>query len=158
MGGIIGAVLLGAISWPLMKYAVAASGGMVGAIAGMSLWVYFGQPEADRWAGGLIGLVLLGMLSFVLFKASVILFSCIQGATMLVLGVCGLLMKYKPWENIVYTNLNNKPVLMPVIVFAVALLGIIHQHQKHGLLGDAGAGGGKGGGAPAGGGDAAKKK
>lgn len=143
VGGIIGAVVLGAIAWPLMKYAVAISGGLVGAIVGMCLWVYFGQPEADRWAGALIGLVVLGMLSFCLFKTSVILFSCIQGAAMLVLGSCALLIKYTPWDHVVYTNLSTKPVLMPVLVFAVALLGIIYQHQRHGLLGDAGPGGSK---------------
>jgi hypothetical protein len=152
VGGIVGAVVLGAISWPLMKYAVAVSGGLVGAIVGMGLWVNLGQPESHRWAGALIGLVVLGMLSFTLFKASVILFSCIQGATMVVLGSCAMLMKYKPWEEPLYANLTNKPVLMPVLIFAVALLGIIYQHHHHGFLGD----GSKGSPSPAGG-DAKKK-
>ncbi len=154
VGGVIGAVIFGAISWPLMKYAVAISGGLIGAIVGMGVWVYLGQPESQRWAGALIGLTVLGMLSFVLFKASVILYSCIQGAAMVVLGTCALLIKYTPWNTTLHNNFDTKPILMPVLVFAVALLGMIFQHQKHGLL-DTGAGGAKGGGSS--GGEAKKK-
>lgn len=139
VAAIIGAVLLGAISWPLMKYAAALCGGLVGAVVGMVTWQWFDLPPDLNWAGGLSGLILLGMLSFLLFKFSVILFSCIQGAAMLVLGVSALLIKYTPFNHDVANNLNNKPVLMPLLVFSVALLGIIFQQQKHGLLGGEGA-------------------
>ena len=79
VAAVIGALLFGAISWPLMKYAVAVCGGLVGAVVGMAVWAYCEQPVDMAWAGGLTGLVVLGMLSFVLFKTSIILFTCVQG-------------------------------------------------------------------------------
>lgn len=146
VAAVIGAVMMGAISWPLMKYAVAVCGGVVGAVVGMVVWAYFDLPLGLVWAGGLTGLVLLGMLSFILFKASVILFSCIQGAAMLVLGCSALLIRYTPWQSDISRGIG-KPIMVPMIVLAIAVLGIIWQQQKHGLL-DGGAGGGGGGAKP----------
>ena len=134
IAAIVGAVVLGAISWPLMKYAVALSGGLIGAIAGMSIWNYFQPNDPYAWAGGVMGLILLGMLCFLLFKMSVILFTCLQGAIMLVLGASALLIKFTPWNNTISSEFNTKPILMPLLVCSIALLGIIYQQQKHGLL------------------------
>jgi hypothetical protein len=155
VAAVIGAVLLGAISWPLMKYAVAVCGGLVGAIVGMVAWSWFDLPQDMAWAGGLSGLILVGMLSFLLFKFSIIFFSCVQGAAMLVLGVSALIIKYTPYNKDVVSNLEGKPILIPLIVFSLAFLGIIYQQQRHGLLG--GEGGPKTGGA-SGGGDAKPSK
>jgi len=134
VAAIVGAVVLGTISWPLMKYAVALSGGLIGAIAGMSIWNYFEPNSQYAWAGGIMGLILLGMLCFLLFKMSVILFTCLQGAIMLVLGASALLIKFTPWNNTISSEFNTKPILLPMLVCSVALLGIIFQQQKHGLL------------------------
>jgi hypothetical protein len=139
VAAVLGALLFGAISWPLMKYAVAVCGGLVGAVVGMAVWAYCEQPVDMAWAGGLTGLVVLGMLSFVLFKTSIILFTCVQGATMFVLGSSVLLMRYTPWASEVANSLNHKPVLMPLLVVSIALLGLIWQHQRHGLIGNDGA-------------------
>jgi len=144
VAAVIGAVLLGAISWPLMKYAVAVCGGLIGALVGMVVWAYFQYPMDLAWAGGLAGLILLGMLSFVLFKASIILFSSIQGATMLVLGASALLIRYTPWTNDIKNGFDGKPVLLPLLVGSLAILGLIYQQQKYGLL-DGGAGKAAGG-------------
>ncbi len=149
VAAVLGALLFGAVSWPLMKYAVAVCGGLVGAVVGMAIWAYCEQPVEMAWAGGLIGLVVLGMLSFILFKTSIILFTCVQGATMLVLGSAALLMRYTPWANEVGNSLNHKPVLMPLLVMSIALLGLIWQHQRHGLIGNDGAPAAKGAGAGA---------
>jgi hypothetical protein len=100
------------------------------------------------WAGGLIGLVVLGMLSFILFKTSVILFTCVQGAVMFVLGASALFMKYTPWSSEAHDAFSHRPILMPLFVVSIAFLGMIWQHQKHGLIGNDGA--------PAGGGGSAK--
>ena len=139
VAAVIGALLLGAISWPLMKYAVAVCGGLVGAVIGMVAWAYFDQPVGMAWAGGLVGLVILGMLSFILFKTSVILFTSLQGAAMLVLGTAGLLIKVTPWAKDINTNLTEKPILMPLLISSVAILGLLWQHQRHGLIGNDGA-------------------
>jgi hypothetical protein len=145
VAAVIGALLLGAISWPLMKYAVAVCGGLVGSVVGMAIWVYFEQPVDMAWAGALVGIAVLGMLSFILFKTSVILFTCVQGATMSVLAIAALLIKYTPWSSDVDNSLAHKPVLMPLLVISVTLLGLIWQHQQHGLIGNDGAPAGAGG-------------
>lgn len=153
VAAIIGGVLLGAVSWPLMKYAVALCGGLVGALCGMVIWQYFEYPPDLAWAGGLVGLILLGMLSFLVFKMSIIVFSCIQGAAMVVLGISALAIRFtpSPWHTDVVKNLNEKPILVPLLVLSLATLGLIYQQQKHGLLGgDAGAGGGGAGPKPEG--------
>jgi hypothetical protein len=70
---------------------------------------------------------------------------------MVVLGTSALLIKSTPWQDEIHRNLTQKPVLMPLLVIAVALLGVVFQQQKHGLVGNDGApagGGGKGSGAP----------
>lgn len=139
VAAVLGALVCGAISWPLMKYAVALCGGLVGAVIGMEIWAYCNQPVEMAWAGGLVGIAVLGLLSFILFKTSVILFTCVQGATMAVLGAAALLIKYSPWSNQVGHSFNEKPVLMPVLVFSIALLGLLWQHQRYGLIGHEGA-------------------
>lgn len=157
IGAVIGAALMGVAALPLMKYAVATCGGLVGAVIGMVVWAYCEQPMDMAWAGGLVGLAVLGMLSFILFKTTVILFTSIEGAAMFVLGVCALLLRYKPWAQDVQTNLGTKPVLIPLLVISLAAVALFWQHQKHGLIGNEGApAGGGGGGKPAGGGE--KKK
>jgi len=159
VAAVLGALLFAAVSWPLMKYAVAVCGGLVGAVVGMAIWAYCEQPVGMAWAGGLVGLAVLGLLSFILFKTSVILFTCVQGATMFVLGSAALLIKYTPWAHEVGSSLNTKPVLMPLLVTSIALLGLIWQHQRHGLIGNDGApaGGSKGGGGAAAAGGEKKK-
>jgi hypothetical protein len=57
---------------------------------------------------------------------------------MVVLGFSALLIRFTPFNHDVANGLNNKPVLMPVLVFSIALLGIIYQQQRHGLLGNDG--------------------
>jgi hypothetical protein len=57
---------------------------------------------------------------------------------MFVLGAAALLIKYTPWSSEVGNSLAHKPVLMPLLVFSVALLGLLWQHQQYGLIGDEG--------------------
>jgi hypothetical protein len=148
VAGVIGGLVMGAVAWPLMKYAVSVCGGLVGAIIGMIAWTYFlPQHAALCWAGGLAGMILFGMLSFILFKTNVIFFTCVQGAAMTVLGVSALLLRYTPadMQHDIHHNLTQKPILMPLLTAAVAILGILFQQQKHGLLGNDGAPAGKSG-------------
>ncbi len=151
---ISGAVLMGILAWPLLKYAVAACGGLVGFVIGMVVWAYCDQPLNLAWAGGLVGLAVLGMMSFVLFKTTVILFTSIEGAGMFVFGTCALLMHYAPWEKQVSTSLDTKPILLPLVIGTMAAIALFWQHQQHGLIGHDGA---PGGGKSSGGGEAKKK-
>lgn len=147
VSAIIGGLVLGAISWPFMKYAVAISGAAVGFVVGMCIWTYF-QPQhvSLAWAGGLVGMVLFGMLSFTLFKTNVILFTCVQGAAMLVLGTSAILIKHSPWQKEIYHSLTQKPILIPLLTLSLAILGMLLQHHLHGLVGNDGSLNGAGGG------------
>jgi hypothetical protein len=156
VASIAGAVLMGIVAWPLLKYAVAVCGGLVGFALGMVVWAYCDQPVNMAWAGGLVGLVLVGMLSFVLFKTTVILFTSIEGAALFVFGTCALLLHYAPWQKQVATSLE-KPILIPLIITTIAAISLFWQHQKHGLIGHDGAPAGGPKPAAAGGGDAKKK-
>jgi hypothetical protein len=153
VASIAGAVLMGIVAWPLLKYAVAVCGGLVGFAIGMVVWAFADQPVGMAWAGGLMGMVMLGMLSFVLFKTSVILFTSLEGAALFVFGACAVLLRYQPWEKQVSTSLN-KPILIPMIVTTIAMISLFWQHQQHGMIGHDGA---PGGGKPAGGGGDKKK-
>jgi hypothetical protein len=155
-----GAILMGIVAWPMLRYSVAVCGGMVGFALGMLVWAYCDQPLNMAWAGGLVGLVVLGMLSFVLFKTTVILFTSIEGASLFVFGVCALLMRYAPWQKQVSNSLS-RPILIPLVITTIAAISLFWQTTKHGLIGHEGAPphpavGGKGGGG-GGGGDAKKK-
>ena len=139
VGAIAGALLMGAAALPLMKYGVALCGGLVGAVIGMVIWAYCEQPLDMAWAGGLVGLAVLGMLSFIWFKTTVILFTCVEGAAMLVLGTSALLIRFTPWSTQVDWSLAHRPVLLPLLVTCTAILGLFWQHQRHGLIGNDGA-------------------
>jgi hypothetical protein len=156
VASVAGAVVMGVIAIPFLRYTVAACGGMVGFVIGMVVWAYCDQPMNMAWAGGLVGMTVLGMLSFVLFKTTVILFTSIEGAALFAFGVCSLVLRYQPWQKQVSTSLDTKPVLLPLVICTLAVIALFWQHQKHGLIGHEGApGGGKPGGASAG--DAKKK-
>jgi len=158
VASIAGAVIMGVIAWPLLRYTVATCGGMVGFVIGMVVWAYCDQPLNMAWAGGLVGMTLLGMLSFVLFKTTVILFTSIEGASLFAFGVCALVLRYQPWQKQVSTSLDTKPILMPVVIGTLAVIALFWQHQKHGLIGHEGApSGAKTGGGAAPAGDAKKK-
>ncbi|MBN1786976.1 MAG: hypothetical protein JW806_01120, partial [Sedimentisphaerales bacterium] len=64
-GGIIGLVLLAAISIPLMKWAVSILGAVAGGIVTGGVWFACGLPEEYIWAGAIIGIIAGGMISFI---------------------------------------------------------------------------------------------
>jgi hypothetical protein len=141
---VIGAFAGAAIAWPLMKYAVALMGGVVGALLGGSVWVTCGLDGRFAWAGALTGLVALGMLSFIIFRGSIILYMSVQGAAMLVFGVLGLGYKYPSMASSLNSAMRSKPFLLPMAVILPMVCGFIFQHTKHGGAGKPeGAGGGK---------------
>ncbi|MCE9590580.1 MAG: TMEM198/TM7SF3 family protein [Planctomycetes bacterium] len=148
------AALFAVSCWPLMKYAVAAMGGLAGAFLGANAWSAVvatmntrGQganPDPHQntyWVGALVGLVLCGMLAFILFKLSVVMFTCVCGATVAVLSGISLLMQVPHWQDSITGALSRNAVALPLLVFVPALIGLILQHH-----GPEKAGGGAGGG------------
>jgi hypothetical protein len=131
IGCVVGAMLLAATAWPLMKYAVALMGGTFGALLGAALWRSFNLDPNLAWAGGLVGLVTFGMLSFVIFHGSVMMYTSLQGAVMLTFGVLGLAFKYQTVGPEIWEHMQLKPFLLPLAIFIPAVLGLIYQQTQH---------------------------
>lgn len=137
------AALFAVSCWPLMKYAVAAMGGLAGAFLGANAWSAVismmntqGQgasPDPKQqtyWVGALVGLIVCGMLAFVLFKFSVVLFTCVCGATVAVLSGISLLMQVPNWRSAISESLSSNAVALPLLVFVPAVIGLILQHSS----------------------------
>lgn len=129
--GILGAVLVAAICWPLMKYAVAVLGGIVGGVIGASLWLTFKQEPAFAWAGAMTGVVFFGMLAFILFRGSIIMYMSLQGSLMLVLGALGLIYKYQEIAPPLTRGLTGNAFIMPMVILIPALIGLMYQQHNH---------------------------
>jgi hypothetical protein len=132
IGAIVGGFAAAAVTWPLMKYAVAIMGGLFGVALGASVWRLAGLEPQFAWAGGLTGLVLFGMLSFVIFRGSIIMFMSLQGSVMLVFGILGLCYKYQNVSSSLTASMSKKPFLLPIVIFVPMLCGFIYQQTRGG--------------------------
>jgi len=139
-GGFLGAGAAAAIGWPLMKWTVAIIGGICGAVFGAIVWLTATLDPNFTWAGALTGLIFFGMLSFILFRGSIIMYTSLQGAMMLIIGLIGLACKHADLAPSISVNMMRQPLLMPLAVLIPAVLGLIYQ-QTHSA-------GGAGGGTP----------
>lgn len=144
------AALLAVCCWPLMKYAVAVMGGLVGAFLGANAWSAIlstmqnsgAKPDASQqtyWIGALVGLLICGMLAFILFKLSVVLFTAVSGATIAMLGGLSLLLQVSAWRDPIIASLQNNAMVLPLLMIVPAVIGLIIQHSQPE---PAGAGGG----------------
>ena len=136
-------VLTAVIAWPLMKYAIAACGGLAGAFVGANVWSIINMPPDTNYAGALIGLVAFGLLSFILYRVVIVAMTCIAGAVVLVIGMVTLLMQVDAWQSALREDFTGNPIILPLIVFVTAVIGFVLQQdaftrkpssegQKHG--------------------------
>ena len=118
-----------AITWPMMKWAVAVLGGIAGALLGASVWQTFGLDPSFAWSGALTGLVLFGLLSFIIFRGSVTMYMSLQGAAMLIFGVLGMVCKYEQIAPKVTHTMAIRPFLLPMAVIIPAIIGMLYQQS-----------------------------
>ena len=136
IGAVAGAILFGALAWPLLKYAVSLMGGLAGSFLGYGLWHYatavMDKPHLNEhaWVGALIGLLTLGLLAFIVFRLTVVTFTCIQGAVMVVAGLLSLTMKYEPFRVDLHNSLVANKHLLPLLVIVPAVIGFAIQYAK----------------------------
>lgn len=116
-----------AVTWPLMKWAIAILGGLSGALLGACLWQTVGLDPHFAWSGALTGLVLFGLLSFIIFRGSVTMYMSLQGAAMLILGLLGMLCKYDQIAPKVTNTMSLRPFLLPMAVIIPAIIGMLYQ-------------------------------
>lgn len=141
-------VLLATLAFPLMKYAVSIFGGLAGAFVGANLWAGMAHainkiaseggearsviPAEEYWLGALLGLLICGMLAFILFKLSVVMFTSVSGSTIAVMGVLALLLSFEPWRQTVSDGLTSSQLVIPLLVFVPAAIGLILQEVNSG--------------------------
>ncbi len=128
--GILGGFIGAAVTYPLMKWAVAVMGGLFGAILGLTLWRTFGFEAGFAWTGGVMGLIACGLLCFIIFRGSVMTYTSLQGSVMLVFGILSLVYKYQGLAPRVTESLQVKPFLLPMMVFIATILGLIYQQNS----------------------------
>jgi hypothetical protein len=135
---LLGAFTAAAASWPAMKYSVALMGGIFGALLGASIWRTVNLEPQLVWAGALVGLIGFGMLSFILFRGSLMMYTSLQGAIMLIFGILGLIYKYQQVGPQLSSHLQVQPLLLPIAIFIPAVVGWIFQHHNMGAAPAAG--------------------
>jgi len=121
-----------AVTWPLMKWAVAVMGGMAGALLGASVWQTAGLDPTFAWSGAMTGLVLFGLLSFILFRGSVTMYMSLQGAAMLIFGILGMVFKYEQFAPKVSHTMALRPFLLPMAIIIPAIIGMLYQQSGGG--------------------------
>jgi hypothetical protein len=129
---LIGGFTFAAMTWPLMKYAVAIMGGLYGFLLGAALWHTAHLEAKYAWAGGGMGLIAFGMLSFILFRGSIMMYTSLQGSVMLVFGLLGLIFKYQSVSPKLMASLTSQPVALPLAIFVPTVLGLIYQQTQFG--------------------------
>ena len=135
---LIGGFVAATVTWPLMKYAVAIMGGMLGMVLGMAAWRALGINPSFAAAGGGMGLIFCGMLSFILFRTSVMMFTSLQGSLMLIFGIMGVIYKFQGIDtSALESRLEVSPFIMPMLIFFASVGGIIYQNTQGGPGGEA---------------------
>lgn len=133
------ALLLAVCVFPLMKYAVAIMGGLVGAFVGANSWSAIAlmlqtdnKPSSaaeNYWIGALLGLLVCGMLAFILFNVSVVFFTSVSGSTVAVLGALALLLQIQPWRQSISEGISTNAMIVPLLVLVPAVIGFILQES-----------------------------
>jgi len=126
--------LAGVLSWPLMKYAIALVGGLMGAFLGANIWAAvnqagsLGMPQESYWIGALIGLIVMGLLAFLLAKLSLVVSTSVSGATMAAIGALALLASYGNFDQILARTFDGAgAAVLPMVVLVAAIIGLVIQ-------------------------------
>ncbi|MBU1260522.1 MAG: hypothetical protein KJ757_01530 [Planctomycetes bacterium] len=132
-GGVIGLALLSVLSVPLMHWAVSALGAVAGGIITSCIWYAVGLPPEYIWAGAIIGIVAGGMISFIVFRISVMLFTSLGGAILIITGLLALANIYEQSQtesgNFVYSLVNDYNWFMPAMLIFATFVGMVVQNK-----------------------------
>jgi len=132
-GSVIGLILLAFLSVPLMRWAVSILGAVAGGIVTSGIWYAVALPEQYIWAGAIIGIVAGGMMSFIVFKISVMLFTSLGGAILVLIGLLALLHLYEQSLNEPTSNIqsivNQQNWFLPAILIFTTAVGVAIQHK-----------------------------
>ncbi len=136
-GGIFGLLALAVLSIPFMHWAVSILGATAGGIITGCIWYAVGLPQQYIWAGVIIGIVAGGMISFIVFRISVMLFTSLGGAALIITGMLALLYLYEKVQNtpktentgFVYSLVNEYNWFVPAMLIFVTFVGVVIQNK-----------------------------
>jgi len=126
--GLMGVVMMGVLSLPLMRWGVSALGAVAGGILTGGIWYAFALPDKYIWAGALAGLIAGGMISFIVFKLAVVLFTSFGGGALIITAVLAVLYNYFDPDK-VRTLVFDYRWFLPVAFMVPTLVGIIVQNK-----------------------------
>lgn len=133
IGMLIGAGVLGLLSWPLISIFIAVFGAVVGAALGYSAFYQIviqlrhGELVPYAWVSAIVGAVLVAILTFVIFRQCVVMLTAAQGASMLTAGVLGLLFKHPTLHEIITINILQRPSLLFIALLSLTIVGLVVQ-------------------------------
>ncbi|MFZ9691642.1 MAG: hypothetical protein ACO3EP_06330 [Phycisphaerales bacterium] len=123
-------LLFAAIASPMMKVTVAIFAGLAGAFLGANVWSIVQGPDAGNpWPGAAMGFILLAMSSFLITRISIILFTSLGGAAMLVLGGLACLLHIPQVKEPVELHLESHQLIVPLLVGVAAVVGFVLQEN-----------------------------
>jgi len=136
-GGILGLLALAVLSIPFMHWAVSILGAVAGGIVTGCIWYAVGLPQQYIWAGIIIGVVAGGMISFIVFKISVMLFTSLGGAMLIITGMLALAHLYEKVQKapkteaagFVYSLVNEYNWFVPTMIIFVTFVGGVIQNK-----------------------------
>ena len=129
LGGLIGLCLAGALSVPLMRWAVSVLGAIAGGIVTSGIWYACGLTETYIWAGALVGIVAGGMISFIIFRIAVMLFSSLAGSALIAVGLLALLYLYPETTEQVQELVFTEKWFLPAVLLGPTVVGVICQNK-----------------------------
>ena len=127
--GLLGTALFGTISLPFLKYSVSVLGAGAGGVLGALLWRTAGLPEGLIWCGGMGGLIAGGFMAFSSFKVSIMLFSSLQGAMLVIVGVLSLFSALPQLTVQLTQAVYNHVALLPCLIMIPTMAGIYFQQR-----------------------------
>ena len=133
MGMLIGASVLGLLSWPLISIFIAVFGAVAGAALGYSAFYQIvmqlrhGELVPFAWVSAIAGAILIAILTFVIFRQCVVMLTAAQGGSMLTAGALCLLFKHPTLHEIITINILQRPSLLFIIVLSFTIIGLVVQ-------------------------------
>ena len=128
-GGLMGATLMSLFCWPFMKYSIAILGALAGGVLGGALWLIIGLPQPLIWCGALAGVVAGGLLVFSSYKTSIMLFTCLQGSSFIVIGGLALVSAYPNLGDQLSGAMHGSMFLLATFVVVPTAAGMFFQQR-----------------------------
>ncbi|MHC4187155.1 MAG: hypothetical protein ACYSRQ_03090 [Planctomycetota bacterium] len=125
--GIIFMLLFAVCSIPFVRWGVSLLGAIAGAAITGGLWFAMSLPEQYIWAGALVGLIAGGMISFIVFKAAVMLFTCLGGSILMVIGLLAVMYRYMGTAEDLRLYVFDYKWFMPALIVVPMLVGMVVQ-------------------------------